>query len=227
MESKPIKGTIRRGSTAAEDVANSAALSASEKDRAENLMIVDLVRNDFGRVSEVGTVTVPKLMSVESYATVHQLVSTIRGTIRPDLTVFDAVKSSFPGGSMTGAPKRRTMDLIHSVEGGVPRGPYSGSVGYFSVGGAVDLNIVIRTAVVTPGEVSVGAGGAITHLSDVKGEYEEMLLKGRVVVEAVIKANRVAQARVEKLGVLEKELTFSAARSNSGLDLKAVPVNRV
>ena len=176
LETKPIKGTIQRGATPDEDAALRERLGADPKNRAENLMIVDLLRNDLAMVCEVGSVTVPALMEVESYESVHQLVSTVRGRLRDDVSTVRALRELFPAGSMTGAPKLRTMQIIQAVET-TPRGVYSGAFGWICGDGRADLGVIIRSLVATPdGDgwlYRLGTGGGITVRSDIAEEYAE------------------------------------------------------
>ena len=176
VESRPIKGTRPRSADAVEDARLRADLADNPKDRAENLMIVDLVRNDLSRIAAPGTVRAEPLFNVESYATVHQLVSTVSCELAQGRTAVDAVRAAFPGGSMTGAPKIRTMEIIDRLEEG-PRGVYSGAIGYFSLDGAMDLAMGIRTIIADAAGLTYGVGGAIIALSDPADEHEETITK--------------------------------------------------
>jgi anthranilate/para-aminobenzoate synthase component I len=184
VSSKPIKGTRRRESDPVLDAEIARELALNEKERAENLMIVDLMRNDIGRVCEPESISVPKLFEVETYKTVHQLVSTVVGRLLPDKTFFDAIESAFPGGSMTGAPKARAMELIAELERG-NRGFYSGALGYIGFNGAVDLGMTIRTIVFEGDTVRIGIGGGITIDSDPREELEETRLKAKALMQAL------------------------------------------
>lgn len=183
-ESRPIKGTRPRGEDPLADARLHDELRDSEKDRAENVMIVDLVRSDLGRVCDVGSVKVPRLCAVEPHATVHQLVSTVCGRLRPELDALDLVQACFPGGSMTGAPKIEAMKLIDEIEPRA-RGIYSGALGYWDRRGGMDLAIVIRTIVCAGGKACFGVGGAVTADSDPRAEYQESLDKARALIAAV------------------------------------------
>lgn len=176
LMTKPIKGT------AAADT-DPRALAEDPKNRAENLMVADLLRHDLATVCEPGTVQVPALMRVESFATVHQLVTTVVGRLADGRSTWDAIDACFPAGSMTGAPKKRTMEIIEQLEAG-PRGIYSGCLGFVSYDGAAELSVVIRTAVITPEATTIGAGGAVVLDSDPAAEHDEMLLKASGVAAA-------------------------------------------
>ncbi len=183
VEARPIKGTSPRSTDPLEDKALAAALEASEKDRAENVMIVDLLRNDISRVCVPGTVDVPVICGVETYASVHHLTSIVKGKMRDGLGPVDLIEACFPGGSITGAPKLRAMDIITELEK-YARGIYCGSIGYIGFDGSMDLNIAIRTAVLGDNRAVVQAGGGITHLSDAVAEYDEMLTKADRLIAA-------------------------------------------
>ncbi|WP_017933354.1 anthranilate synthase component I family protein [Nocardioides sp. Iso805N] len=184
VETKPIKGTTPRGSTPEEDAANAERLRTDPRFRAENLMITDLLRNDLSQVCEPGTVEVPALMAVESYASVHQLVTTVRGALRPGLDALDAVHALFPAGSMTGAPKLRTMELIDRLEA-TPRGAYAGVFGWLTRD-AADLGVVIRSMTSPDGRTwTLGTGGGVTVHSDVEEEYAETCWKAARLLNAL------------------------------------------
>ncbi len=176
VEARPIKGTVPRSVEPTLDAFRGRELTASEKDRAENVMIVDLLRNDLSRVCQPGTVRVPRLCGLETYANVHHLVSVVTGELKEGRDGLDLIAASFPGGSITGAPKIRAMEIIRELEGR-PRGVYCGSIGYIGFDGTMDFNIAIRTVTMENGMASFGVGGGITALSDPAAEHEESLTK--------------------------------------------------
>ncbi|GLR68867.1 para-aminobenzoate synthase [Acidocella aquatica] len=176
IETRPIKGTRPRHADAGRDAALATELGESPKDRAENLMIVDLLRHDIGRVTQIGSVRVPEFLQVESFASVHHLVSAITGRLRPGLGALDLLRATLPGGSITGAPKIRAMQIIDELEP-CRRGPYCGTIAWIGFDGAMDSSIIIRTLIVTPGHVLMQAGGGIVADSQPEAEYEEMRIK--------------------------------------------------
>ena len=184
VETRPIKGTRPRGLGPEHDAALAMALTESAKDRAENLMIVDLMRNDLSRVCTPGTVRVSELFAIEHYATVHHLVSTVAGDLARGNDALDLMRAAFPGGSITGAPKVRAMEIIAELEPS-GRGVYCGAIGYWSVTGALDSNIAIRTAVVLRDRIFFNAGGGIVADSDPEEEYRETLHKARGIIDAL------------------------------------------
>jgi len=184
IETRPIKGTRPRGATPAEDAALANELRDSPKDRAENVMIVDLLRNDLGRVSEYGSVQVTKLCEVETFPQVHHLVSEVRGRLRPGCGPFEILRATFPGGSVTGAPKVRAMEIIAELERNA-RGAYCGALGFLGFDGTCDLNILIRTMTAAQGWVQFPVGGGIVADSDPQREYEETLHKAAGMLRAI------------------------------------------
>ena len=184
VENRPIKGTRPRGGSPEEDRRLGEELVASEKDRAENVMIVDLLRNDLSRVCRDHTVLTPEICVLESFATVHHLVSTVAGELRPGLDAVDLLRATFPGGSITGAPKIRAMEIIAELEP-TARGPYCGAIGWLGADGWMDTNITIRTYAIKDGQVAFQAGGGIVADSDPAAEYEETLDKARALIEAL------------------------------------------
>jgi para-aminobenzoate synthetase component 1 len=193
-EARPIKGTRPRGTTPAEDSALARELLESDKDRAENIMIVDLLRNDLGKVCRPGSVRVPSLFALESHPTVHHLVSTVTGELADGADAFDLLLAAFPGGSVTGAPKIRAMQIIAELER-APRAVYCGAIGYVSATGGMDFNIPIRTIVLQGGNATFHAGAGVVWDSEPAAEYEETLAKARTMIEALTSPHRTPRTR--------------------------------
>jgi len=186
VETKPIKGTKPRSDNPQEDIRLRDELEKSEKDRAENLMIVDLLRNDLGKSCTLGSILVPSLFKVESFATVHHLVSVVTGTLAAGKDALSLLCDCFPGGSITGAPKYRAMEIIEELEHD-PRGIYCGSIGYIGLDGNMDSNIAIRTMVHQNGKIHFSAGGGIVADSKMESEYQETFDKARAMLDMLTK----------------------------------------
>jgi anthranilate synthase component 1 len=190
VESRPIAGTRTRGATAAQDEANAAELLADPKERAEHIMLVDLARNDVGRVAEIGTVRVTEFMEIERYSHVMHIVSNVIGRSRADCTAFDVVKATFPAGTVSGAPKIRAMQIISELEK-FRRGCYAGAIGYFGFDGNIDSCIALRCAVLKSGKAYFQAGAGIVADSDPEREYEETVSKARAMMKALAMATQI------------------------------------
>jgi anthranilate synthase component 1 len=184
---RPLAGTRPRGKTPEEDAALEKELRNDEKERAEHIMLVDLGRNDIGRVSQPGTVAVSELMEVERYSHVMHLVTHVQGKLRPEMNAFDALRACFPAGTVSGAPKVRAMEIIAEMEP-EKRGPYAGAAGYFSFSGNMDMAIAIRTMVVSKGVAYVQAGCGVVYDSVPQREYEESMNKARALLKALEQA---------------------------------------
>jgi anthranilate synthase component 1 len=184
---RPLAGTRPRGKNPAEDAMLEQELRSDEKERAEHIMLVDLGRNDIGRVSEPGTVEISELMEVERYSHVMHLVTHVQGKLRPDMSAVDALRACFPAGTVSGAPKIRAMEIIAEIEP-EKRGPYAGAVGYFSFSGNMDMAIAIRTMVMTKGIAYTQAGGGIVYDSVPEREYEETMNKAQALLKAIRQA---------------------------------------
>ena len=204
IETRPIKGTRPRGAAPEVDEALAAELAASSKDRAEHIMIVDLERNDLGRIAEVGSVSVDEMMALERFPSVHHLTSTVRAVARPDATPGAVIRAAFPGGSITGAPKIKAMEIIEHLEP-TRRGVYTGAIGYFADTGDFDLSIAIRTIVAQRGRAYLQVGGGIVADSDPAAEYQETLDKGRALFAAL---------RGSDPGVAPAEVALQSPRSS-------------
>jgi len=193
VATRPLAGTRPRGVTPEEDLKLEQELKADEKERAEHIMLVDLGRNDIGRVAEPGTVQVSDLMQVERYSHVMHLVTHVQGKLRKDMTAFDALRACFPAGTVSGAPKIRAMQIIAEFEP-EKRGPYAGAVGYFSFNGNMDMAIAIRTMVLKDGIARVQAGGGVVYDSEPSREYEESMNKAKGLLKAIGQAEQAAAA---------------------------------
>jgi anthranilate synthase component 1 len=187
VETHPIAGTLPRGRTPEEDAAIEERLKNDEKERAEHVMLVDLGRNDIGRVSQPGTVTVKDFMITERYSHVIHLVSRVEGKLKPEMSAYDALRACFPAGTLSGAPKIRAMEIISELEP-ERRGPYGGAVGYFDFSGNMDTAITIRTMVMKDGIARTQAGGGIVYDSVPESEYQETLNKARAIMQAIDQA---------------------------------------
>lgn len=202
VESKPIKGTVRRGLDEEEDKILIDGLKNNRKTREENIMVIDSLRGDLSKVCQAGTVEVSKFLDVETYATLHQLVTSIQGRLDDEKDLFDLIEALIPGGSMTGVPKEKSLEILESLEKSA-RGPYSGSIGYISNCKTLDLNIIIRTAVIEKDKASIGVGGAIIDGSNAEEEFQEILLKAKGALGAFMeyyKGNLDEEIPIENSG---------------------------
>ena len=184
VTNRPLAGTRRRGATAEEDAALERELLADQKERAEHIMLVDLGRNDVGRVAEPGTIRLARVMEVERYSHVMHISSTVTGELRPGLDCWDALRAALPVGTISGAPKIRAMQIIDELEP-VRRGPYCGAIGYLAAGGRTEWNVAIRTMVIKDGLAHIPVGGGIVADSDPAAEYDETLVKARAMLDAL------------------------------------------
>ncbi|MCE3269179.1 MAG: pabB, partial [Burkholderiales bacterium] len=185
VEVRPIKGTAKRSIDPGEDNFLAQTLQTSPKDRAENIMIVDLMRNDLSKICKANSITVGQLCGLESFTNVHHLVSVINGKLKDDINTFDIIQAVFPAGSITGAPKIRAQQVINELERNTPRGISYGNIGYLGFNGNMDLSVAIRTITIFNNEISFHIGGAVTLHSDPVAEYEETMLKGQKLFECL------------------------------------------
>jgi len=216
VTARPMKGTAPRGADTMSDEASKARLMESRKDRAENLMIVDLIRNDFGRLAKTGAVRTRDLFAVESYPTVHQMVSTIDAELRPGIGIEDLIRAVFPCGSVTGAPKIRAMEVIRELES-EPRGVYCGSIGVFSPDGSASLNVAIRTLTISGDEGTLGVGSAVVADSTARDEFQECLLKARYFEEGRVPLSLIETLRFDPAqGFVRGERHLTRMRESAG-----------